>query len=125
MAPTGSAASLISGSTYHSMLGFSKYGESNETSLTNVRDRLKDVDYMFIDEISMVDCNHFYDISARLCRIFNNDGEPFGGKNMIFAGDFAQLEPPGYWLQRASGRFQRPKSSSMKSSKIYRTKIHT
>ncbi|EPS92922.1 hypothetical protein FOMPIDRAFT_1101569, partial [Fomitopsis schrenkii] len=67
MARTGSAASLISGSTYHSMLGFSKYGESSDNSLRDVRDHVNDVDYMFIDEISMVDCNHFYDISARLC----------------------------------------------------------
>lgn len=95
MAPTGSAASLISGSTYHSMLGFSKYGDANLGTLRNVRDQLKNVDYMFIDEISMVDCNHLYDISACLHHIFHNDGEPFGGKNMIFAADFTQLEPPG------------------------------
>ena len=30
-----------------------------------------------------------------------------------------------YWLQHASDRFQRPKSSSKKSSKIYRTRKPT
>jgi hypothetical protein len=34
-----------------------------------------------------------YSISARLAEIFNIHGEAFGGKNMIFAGDFAQLPP--------------------------------
>ena len=37
----------------------------------------------------------------------------------------AIIDIPKYWLQRASERFQRPKLSSMKSDKIYRTKLHT
>ena len=29
-----------------------------------------------------------------MCAALKNDGAPFGGINMIFAGDFAQLPPP-------------------------------
>jgi hypothetical protein len=43
----------------------------------------------------MVDCGSFYTISAQMCMALKIDNKVFGGKNMIFAGDFAQLPPPG------------------------------
>ena len=46
-----------------------------------------------MDEISMVDCLDFYKICAKMCVALRNDGTPFGGINMIVAGDFAQLPP--------------------------------
>lgn len=95
MAPTGSAAALIAGSTYHSMLGFNKFDAESTTSLMQVRNRLLNVDYIFLDEISMVDCRSVYKISERMCKALKNDGHAFGGINMIFAGDFAQLQPAG------------------------------
>ena len=51
-------------------------------TLITARAKLQNVDYIFIDEISMVDCH-----------ALRNDGQPFGGINMTFAGDFAQLPP--------------------------------
>ena len=95
-APTGSAAALIGGSTYHSMLGIIP-GQSyiNETALAKVKSRLQGADYIFIDEISMVDLVSLYKISAHLCRAMGNLDKPFGGLNVIVAGDFAQLAPPG------------------------------
>jgi len=95
-APTGSAAALIGGSTYHSVLGIIP-GQShiNETSLAKVRSRLQGTDYIFIDEISMVDLVSLYNISAHLCRAMGKQDKPFGGLNVIVAGDFAQLAPPG------------------------------
>jgi len=95
-APTGSAAALIGGSTYHSVLGIIP-GQSNinGTTLARVKSRLQGTDYIFIDEISMVDLVSLYQISAYLCRAMGKQDKPFGGLNIIVAGDFAQLAPPG------------------------------
>ena len=41
----------------------------------------------------MLLCREMYLISARLAWVLNNPDTPFGGMNMIFAGDFAQLPP--------------------------------
>ena len=41
----------------------------------------------------MLSCRDMYLISSRLARVMNNLDSPFGGMNMIFAGDFAQLPP--------------------------------
>jgi hypothetical protein len=100
LAPTGSAAALLNGSTYHSVLGISstKDGETvrNEhTAIAQVKGRLDGVDYIFLDEVSMVACQDFYKISAQLSKARNVADIPFGGINMIFAGDFAQLAPVG------------------------------
>jgi hypothetical protein len=35
-----------------------------------------------------------YKISAQLCKVMNEPTIPYGGLNMLFAGDFAQLPPP-------------------------------
>ena len=94
LAPTGAAAALIGRSTYHSMLGIGREkGSESANSLLSVRARLQNVDYIFVDEISMVDCHSLYTICTKMCTALRNDGQPFGGVNMIFAGDFAQLPP--------------------------------
>jgi len=41
----------------------------------------------------MVACHELYQISASLAKARNMIETPFGGLNMIFAGDFAQLKP--------------------------------
>ena len=94
VAPTGSAAALLNGSTYHSVLNIGSDRARNDiTSQSNVRERLDGVDYIFLDEISMVACHELYQISASLAKARNMTETPFGGLNMIFAGDFAQLKP--------------------------------
>ena len=101
LAPTGTAAALLNGSTYHYMLGIRIGRESQSASSSNiatiaeVRARLQGVEYIFIDEISMVSCNELYSISARLAEVRNVHDVPFGGLNTILAGDFAQLPPTG------------------------------
>lgn len=99
LAPTGTAAAILNGSTYHSALGIPIDGveemRSQFTALAQVRTRLEGVDYIFLDEISMVACHSLYKISAQLAKVRNEVDEPFGGVNMIFAGDFAQLKPVG------------------------------
>jgi hypothetical protein len=97
LAPTGTAAALLNGSTYHSALGVPIDGvngtKNDFVSLAHVRTRLDGVDYIFVDEISMVSCHELYKISAQLAKARNVVDMPFGGLNMIFAGDFAQLKP--------------------------------
>ena len=99
LAPTGTAAALLNGSTYHRALGIMSQSEDginysrNEGAIINeVRTRLQGVEYIFIDEVSMLSCRDLFFISRRLSQVFNKD-TLFGGVNMILAGDFAQLPP--------------------------------
>jgi hypothetical protein len=94
IAPTGNAAALIGGSTYHSVLGINDKSAFN-ISMAKVKSRLDGVDYIFLDEISMLSCHDLYKISAQLAKAFNEPNKPFGGINIVFAGDFAQLPPVG------------------------------
>lgn len=96
VAPTGAAAALINGSTYHSALSFynGKF-DSTRKAIQSAEEALRDVDYLFVDEVSMIDPRALYEISARMAQARKRDDEPFGGINVIFAGDFAQLPPVG------------------------------
>ena len=60
-------------------------------SLLSAHDNLQYVEYIFVDEIPMVDCFSLYNICKRMCKALQKSDQPFGGINMIFAGDFAQL----------------------------------
>jgi hypothetical protein len=94
VAPTGNAAALIGGSTYHSVLGINDRGYFAD-SMSKVRARLDGVNYVFLDEVSMLSCHDMYRFCAQLSKVFNEPNLPFGGINVIFAGDFAQLPPVG------------------------------
>ena len=97
LAPTGTAAALLHGSTYHSFLGVPIDGQPalrNETTNNSlVKARLDGVEYIFLDEVSMVSCDDNYKISAQLAKALNVFEFPYGGINMILSGDFAQLPP--------------------------------
>ncbi|OBZ70653.1 ATP-dependent DNA helicase pif1, partial [Grifola frondosa] len=99
LGPTSGSAALINGATYHSMLGFghqSTIGNSTSISaLAKVRGQISRVETIFVDEISMVSCCDLYQISSQLTKAFCIPSEAFGGKSIIFAGDFAQLSPVG------------------------------
>ncbi|KDR71670.1 hypothetical protein GALMADRAFT_17920, partial [Galerina marginata CBS 339.88] len=64
VAPTGTAAALLGGNTYHSMFGI--YDFINETGLSKVKSRLSGVDYVFFDEVSMLSARDLYRISNQL-----------------------------------------------------------
>lgn len=103
LAPTGAAASLIGGSTYHTFLSVvtgdrvkkrkESPGKAAMASLEAARVRMRGVNYIFLDEISMVGCHEMYLIDARLKEITRVTDVAFGAVNMIVAGDFAQLPP--------------------------------
>jgi uncharacterized protein DUF6570/helitron helicase-like protein/PIF1-like helicase len=91
VAPTGTAAALLGGSTYHSMFGINDRMTSNK--IGHVKARLNGVDYVFFDEVSMLSARDLYRINAQLAKVFGISDVPFGGLNMVFCGDFAQLPP--------------------------------
>ena len=93
LAPTGSAAVLVDGSTYHSVLGIRDIENESKKTRSQIKDRLAGVEYIFVDEVSMLSCGHMYVISKQLATALSLTDIPFGGMNMIFAGDFAQLPP--------------------------------
>lgn len=86
----GVAARNISGSTLHASLslfqrsqrGLSPHGKQH------LQNMWEGVDYLFIDEVSMVSCELLYDVHESLMDAKGNS-RPFGGINIIFAGDFS------------------------------------
>ena len=91
VAPTGTAAALLGGSTYHSMFGNNDRMSSNK--IGHIKAKLNGVDYVFFDEVSMLSARDLYRINTQLAKVFNISDVPFGGLNMVFCGDFAQLPP--------------------------------
>jgi hypothetical protein len=59
LAPTGTAAAQQNGSTYHYFLGINPNASSqNEATLiAQLKTRLEGIDYIFIDEVSMLSCH--------------------------------------------------------------------
>jgi len=97
---TGVAARNIKGMTLHSALSLSQRANKKEklNSLHTNRDLIamwEGVDYLIIDEVSMIGCQLMCNISKALSEAKSQNNSPFGGVNIIFAGDFAQLPPVG------------------------------
>ncbi|KAF8062525.1 hypothetical protein FPV67DRAFT_1421700 [Lyophyllum atratum] len=69
--PTGSSAALLHGVTYRYLLGINSRTEDyntvrNEaTNITNMQDRIAGVEYIFLDEVSIVSCSNLHDLSDR------------------------------------------------------------
>ena len=99
-ATTGCAAVNINGITLHSLFGI----KPNINIYTYVNKLLKVkfnnqiykqiffIDFLIIDEISMLDDKLCDNIDYILKNIKNND-KPFGGIQILFVGDFFQLAP--------------------------------
>src|SRR5271170_4502021 len=54
VAPTASAATLLNGSTYHSIFGINQINSTSAKSLAQIRANLEGVEYIFLDEVSML-----------------------------------------------------------------------
>ena len=98
-APTGVAAFNINGRTTYTLLKLPvrrTYAPLPVASLTPLQEKFKDVHYLVLDEKSMIGCAHLYWIDQRLRQIYpSRADEPFGGLNILLAGDFYQLPPVG------------------------------
>jgi len=100
LALTATAAALLNGSTYHKALGIYRKSDVGQdflridsAILNEVHSRFQGVQYIFIDEVSMIACHELYSISARLAQVTGMHDAPFSGMNVVLAGDFAQLSP--------------------------------
>lgn len=93
LAPTGIAAINAGGMTIHSAMGGGIRPFYIDDQGYNLGDHwLADIDTVFIDEISMVSASvlNRFDRTMRVTRRCN---DPFGGIQMVFVGDMAQLPP--------------------------------
>lgn len=58
-----------------------------------LRNQWKDIEFLFIDEISMVPYEMLCMIDSRLRQLKKKENEPFGGINIMVFGDLFQLPP--------------------------------
>ncbi|XP_035709644.1 ATP-dependent DNA helicase PIF1-like [Folsomia candida] len=98
-APTGVAALNINGQTLHRTFQLAvesgsvpRYAPLGAIMLQRMRDKFRDVEWIIMDEVSMISYELFRQVSQRLGECFDNT-LPFGGKNVIVVGDLFQLEP--------------------------------
>ncbi len=78
VAPTGTAAALLGGFTYHSAFRINDWTHV-ESDGSQVMSTLTGVDYIFLDEVSMLSAYDMHKISSKLCRILGVKHKPFGG----------------------------------------------
>ena len=97
-ATTGISAYNIGGITIHSFMGFGT-GEKSLNDLykkiqrnPNTVKRLRSVEILVIDEVSMLSAELFEKIDD-LLKLVRNSKKPFGGIQVILSGDFLQLLP--------------------------------
>ena len=90
----GIAARNINGMTLHQLLCLKSNTSvrKNTKALQELKNIWEGVEYLFIDEVSMIGCKFLYKISETLSNV-TGDTRAFGGLSVIFAGDFAQLPP--------------------------------
>ena len=92
----GVAARNVSGSTLHAALNLnermgSRYSARSKRDLIA---KWEGVNFLLVDEVSVIGRKMLVSIHEALCIAKGND-LPFGGVNIVFAGDFAQLPPVG------------------------------
>ena len=90
MAFTGTAAANVNGVTFNSVFG--TLTRNSQPDKIKLKQRIKNIQWLFFDEWSMISTRQIYKISELLSDV-SNDERPFGGMNVVLAGDPAQLPP--------------------------------
>ena len=90
-AMTGVAATLICGETMHGALFLNQKCEIEPAQI----ELWADTHLLIIDEISFVSKSDFQMMHKQLGKLKQEINKKFGGSNIIFSGDFRQLEPVG------------------------------
>jgi ATP-dependent DNA helicase PIF1 len=106
---TGSASILINGTTLHSFMKIGLAKESPEVLVHGIRkyrevfNKLKELDMLLIDEVSMMS-DILFDKINKIFQIIKYNSIPFGGVQMVFVGDGFQLPSidGGYCFQSAN-----------------------
>ena len=106
IAQTGTAANNIDGYTWHSVLnkGVGKHQKITDDSARKVGLKIKGVELLIIDEVSLVSLQDLYEISerfiaAKLTTVPSDNiqlrnlisSQPFGGIHVLLVGDLYQL----------------------------------
>lgn len=108
-ASTGIAATHLGGRTIHSWSGIGINDHLSEKDVKDIlkkpliKDRITKTKVLIIDEISMIHA-HQLDLINKVVRLARASWEPFGGMQVILAGDFFQL-PPIMSKETAERRF--------------------
>ena len=96
-APTGVAAFNIDGHTLHSLLSLPTKGEYKDLEgdcLHQMQQSLASMDYLIIDEMSVVGRKIFGQVDKSLRQVFPHQADQlFGGCSCLLFGDFAELPP--------------------------------
>ena len=94
-APTGTAASNISGLTIHSSFNL-RFGNDFKSLPDKQRDSqrhlLSNLQILIVDELSMMKADMLYQLNLRLQEIKQNKKD-FGGVSILLFGDLMQLQP--------------------------------
>src|SRR3989344_5876586 len=97
-ASTGIAATHLGGMTIHSWCGIGIRKNLSELDISKLREtrrlvsRAQKTSILIIDEISMLDAQILSVVDTAL-KTLRGNGEPFGGMQAVFVGDFFQLPP--------------------------------
>jgi ATP-dependent exoDNAse (exonuclease V) alpha subunit len=103
-ASTGIAATHINGRTIHSWSGLGIKDELTEADFRKffknrrLARRIIKTEVLIIDEVSMLHCFQL-DLVNRICQMFKQSVQPFGGMQVVLCGDFFQLPPVGRGTQ--------------------------
>ena len=90
-ATSGIAAMSLKGSTIDSFMGKGR-GKKRRAKVEVVKKNLGKATLLFIDECSMLGCRKLLELDTTLQKVKHNPA-PFGGLDIVLAGDFAQLPP--------------------------------
>lgn len=98
-ATTGVSATHISGETIHRFSGIGPYKDedsfyriTNSDFFHEISARINQSNLIIIDEVSMLHRKQF-DLISRVFAYACYNRKPFGGKKILFSGDFLQLPP--------------------------------
>lgn len=105
VAPTGAAAFNIGGTTIHNAFRIPVHNQSvfyklKGESLSKYKESLIDLEFVIIDEVSMMDSLQFLWVDYRLQQLKSNE-LPFGGIHVLLVGDLFQLRPVGSYVFEA------------------------
>ena len=90
-AMTGVAATLLMGETVHTAVHLNQKKDIQPEQV----DAWKETRLLIIDEISFADRKDFAKLHRNLRKLKHQLHKPYGGLDIVFAGDFRQLEPVG------------------------------
>lgn len=94
LAPTGLAAINVGGQTIHSFFGFPpRLIQSSDIRRSRNGRLMRKLDYLVIDEVSMVRSDLMWGIDQALRLNRGRPREPFGGVKVLMFGDLHQLPP--------------------------------